>query len=144
MKKLYIVLIIVIAVIAIGASYLLKMYNKVTPDTKDLKADITVDVNKMTSDFKADTGKARKMYDNKIVLLTGTIDKIEKDQSGHANVFFVANGINVQCTMDTAKSASEGIAEKMAVKLKTQYSGYEPADIDPMPIIKFKKCVTEK
>lgn len=144
MKKLYVILIVVIGAVVAGAFIGIKMYNKVPVSTTDLKADLSIDVAKITADFKADTSKARRTYQNKIIVLSGTVDKIEKDQLGHMNLFFVANDVNIQCTMDTTKNASEGVADKKPVKLKCQYSGYEPADIDPMPIIKFKECVVEK
>jgi hypothetical protein len=145
MKKLYIILILVVAAILVAVVVGIKMYNKENPNTKDLRVDKSVSVDKITSDFKTDSAKARKTYgsDVKVIDLKGVISKTETDHSGQIHVFFKANDVTVHCLMqkDNTGAASK-LKENQEVKLKGKYNGYIVDDIDGAQL-QLNDCIIE-
>ncbi len=146
MKKRYVVLIILALAAIIGLIIGLRLYYKQPANTADLKANATVSIDKITSDFKTDSAMARKKYNNDVIMMTGTVDKTEKDQAGHIYVDFVANNVKVQCLVqDDAKSDCENIKSGQGVNLKGKFTGYTFDDmIDPQPQLQFNDCIIIK
>ncbi len=146
MKRIYIALIILVVAIAAAASIGFYMYYKKPASTADMKTNASVSIDKLTSDFKTDSSKARKKYNNDVILMTGSIDKTEKDQSGHIYIDFVSNNVKVQCLVqDDAKADAEALKEKQNVQLKGKFTGYTFDEIiDPQPQLQFRDCIVVK
>ena len=146
MKRFYVVLIVLIIAILVGVSIGFYLYNKKPVGTEDLKANAKISIDKITSDFKADSAKARKRYNNDVIQMTGVIDKTEKDQSGHIYIDFVSNNVKVQCLVqDNARNDAENLKEKQTVVLKGKYTGYTFDEIiDPQPQLQFRDCIIVK
>lgn len=145
MKKVYIILTVVVAAIIVVITILLRMYSKENPNTRNLKPDVTADVAKITADFKADTSKARKTYNNKVIEFNGPVDKTEHDRFGHTFVYFTANDINLQCLIQKDDSAAAAaIKPKDNLKLRGKYDGMIQDEIDPQPMLKFRDCIIVK
>jgi len=147
MKKIYIILTVLVVAIVIGVMVGLRMYNKENPNTRDLKANVKVEIPQMAADFKADTAKARKKYDNKTISMHGTIEKIEKDHYGHTYFWFSANDVKIQCLMQSDDSVNvAAVHEKQEVKIKGQYKGFMQGDdpVDPQAQLQFSDCIIEK
>ena len=146
MKKIYVVLIILALAGVVGLIIGLRLYYKEPANTADLKANATVSIDKITSDFKTDSAKARKKYNNDVVMMTGIVDKTEKDQAGHIYVDFVANNVKVQCLIqDDAKADCENIKSAERVNLKGKFTGYTFDEmIDPQPQLQFNDCIIVK
>ena len=146
MKRLDIVLII-LAVAVIAAAFIgLRLYYKTPPNTADLRANTTVSIDKITSDFKKDSSKARKRYNNDVIVMTGVVSKIENDQAGHTYIDFEANNVKVQCLVqDDAKADAQNIKANQIVKLKGKFTGYTYDEIiDPEPQLQFRDCIIVK
>jgi len=144
MKRVYLILIFLVVAIAIGGFIGLKMYKKAPSNTSDLKTDLTVDISKITSDFKADTSKARRKYDSKVIVLKGIVSKTETDQTGHRYIYFTANDVKIQCLMqDDNKVAAADVKDNEEVAIKGQYTGYIQDDIDPQPMLQLRDCVIQ-
>ncbi len=146
MKRLYFVLIILAVAVIVAAAVGLKLYYKAPPNTADLRANATVSIDKITSDFKKDSSKARRKYNNDVIAMTGTVDKTEKDQAGHIYIDFVANNVKVQCLVqDDAKAEVQSVKEKQDIKLKGKFTGYTFDEmIDPQPQLQFTDCIIVK
>ena len=146
MKKFYVVLIILALAVIVGVSIGFRLYYKKPANTEDLKANASVSVDKITSDFKTDSAKARKKYNNDVIDMSGTIDKTEKDQAGHIYVDFVANNVKVQCLIeDDAKADAEGVKAAQTINLKGKFTGYTFDEmIDPQPQLQFRDCIIVK
>jgi len=145
-KKNYVILIILALAILIGGTICYRLYYKTPPNTADLKANATVSIDKITSDFKSDSAKARKKYNNDVIAMSGTVDKTEKDQAGHIYIDFVANNVKVQCLVeDDAKGDAESIKAGQNVNLKGKFTGYTFDEmIDPQPQLQFRDCIIVK
>jgi|GEM_PF-6420729 len=146
MKRLYFVLIILAAAIIVAAAVGLKLYYKAPANTADLKANASVSIDKITSDFIKDSSKARKRYNNDVIEMGGTVDKTEKDQAGHIYIDFVANNVKVQCLVqDDAKADAQNVKEKQNIQLKGKFTGYTFDEmIDPQPQLQFTDCIIVK
>lgn len=146
MKKIYVVLIILALAAIIGLIIGLRLYYKQPANTADLKANATVSIEKITSDFKTDSAKARKRYNNDVIMMTGIVDKTEKDQAGHVYIDFVANNVKVQCLVeDDAKADAESIKAAQRINLKGKFIGYTFDEmIDPQPQLQFGDCIIIK
>ena len=143
MKRIYIVLILLVVAGVVALIVGLRMYYKQNANTADLKANVLVTVEKLTADFKTDSAKARKKYNNDIIEMTGTVDKTEKDPSGHVYLDFTANNTKVQCMAQTDANADlEKVKAGQAVKLKGKFTGYTFDEmIDPQPQLQFRDCI---
>lgn len=146
MKRLYIVLIILAIAAIVGVGVGINLYNKKPADTNNLKANKKVDITKMTADFKTDSSKARKRYNNDVIEMSGTVSNIEKDQQGHVYIDFVANDVKVQCMLqDNAKADAGTVKQNDNIRLKGKYTGYSFDEIvDPQPQLQFRDCIIIK
>jgi len=146
MRKIYIVLIILAFAGIVGVTIGMRLYYKQPANTADLKANASVSIDQITSDFTRDSAKARKKYNNDVIMMTGMVEKTEKDQAGHIYVDFVANNVKVQCLVqDDAKSDCENIKSGQRVNLKGKFTGYTFDEmIDPQPQLQFRDCIIIK
>ncbi len=75
MKK-YLLLIIVLVVV-IGGATAYYMYNKKSASIEDLKTDLSVDASALVSAFEEDENAANADYLEKVIEVSGTVDKSE-------------------------------------------------------------------
>jgi Na+-transporting NADH:ubiquinone oxidoreductase subunit NqrC len=148
MKKLYIILIVVVAAILVGVVIALKLYNKETPQTQNLKTDKSVSVEKITSDFQKDSAKARKTYNNdiRVIDLKGKITRVVPDASGQVHIYFKANHVNIDCLMqkDNTPGASQ-LKENQDINIKGKYNGYIFDEmIDSVAQLQLNDCIIQK
>ena len=71
------IILIVIAVIAIGGLIGAYLYFKQTPDVVQSKPDVAVNVKELIAAFEQDTAAAHKKYIDKVVEVTGTVKSID-------------------------------------------------------------------
>ena len=103
MKSKIIKVIVVIAVIAIG--YAASMWFMPHQNVQGSKAFKTIDATALVNEFLADKNKANDLYldtegESKVLIITGTIAEISKDQLGQQVVLLknTADKMGVSCT----------------------------------------------
>jgi hypothetical protein len=120
MKKLLLALIILIGV-AVGVG--IYFFNKKVPGLENTKADYEISADELFDAFNEDETEALRKYENKVIAVSGKVDRIKLD-SGRANVILhaenaMAGGIN--CSF---KEALKGIEKGDQVTIKGRCQGF--------------------
>ena len=103
--KTWIKIILGLFVIGIIASVLVYVfvYNKSHPDYEKMKPDYTLSASDLYNSFKANTSESETKYNGKMVAVTGTLTKVESNDSMVIVVFVFNRGIlgdeGIRCTM---------------------------------------------
>ncbi|MFL5742625.1 MAG: OB-fold protein [Flavisolibacter sp.] len=118
------ILIIVVLVIGLAAWYGYKLYSDKNPDLKNSDPDFTLDAAALIQAFNKDSAAASKQYINKIVLVKGTISKL--DTSGVVALGTAGEMSTVECNMDKRhKEDLAAIKEGSDVSVKGRCTGFK-------------------
>ncbi len=121
MKKILITL-IVLAII--GASYGYYMYNKPVESLEDKEADVTISADQLIADYEADEKTANEKYLGKVVVVSGKITDITNEEGKKKVNLETSNPISVViCEMEENKKTNNLKAGDM-IKVKGMCSGY--------------------
>ncbi|MBK9982930.1 MAG: hypothetical protein IPP15_11005 [Saprospiraceae bacterium] len=121
MKKILITL-IVLAVI--GASYGYYMYNKPVESLENKDADVTISADQLIADYESDEKTANEKYLGKVVVVSGKIAEITNEEGKKKVNLETSNPISaVICEMEENKKTEKLKAGDM-VKVKGMCSGY--------------------
>lgn len=71
------IILIAVLVIAVGAWYGYKLYDKKTPDIVNKKPDVVITATDLLEAFNKDTAAARRQFVDKIVEVTGNVKRID-------------------------------------------------------------------
>lgn len=121
MKKILITL-IVLAVI--GASYGYYMYNKPVESLENKEANVTISADQLIADYEADEKNANDKYLGKVVMVSGKIAEITNEEGKKKVNLETSNPISaVICEMEESKKTEKLKAGDM-IKVKGMCSGY--------------------
>jgi tRNA_anti-like len=121
MKKILITL-IVLAVI--GASYGYYMYNKPLESLENKEADVTISADQLIADYEADEKTANEKYLGKVVVVSGKIAEITNEEGKKKVNLETSNPISaVICEMEENKK-TENLKAGDMIKVKGMCSGY--------------------
>jgi hypothetical protein len=112
--------------ILLAAAYGFYLYQKPVGDLVDVPADIHIAPSRLLADFTADEAASNARYLDRIVELTGTIDRLEKGRDALAVYLDADDPMGyVSCSMDArVLPASHGLAEGKTVTLKGKCTGW--------------------
>lgn len=91
-----------LAVIAIGALYIWREYNRTVHSLYDVKPDYLVNATALINEFVTDETTANEKYQNKILSVKGTVKKV--DSAGAADIVVLgdtADMSSVRCLLDS-------------------------------------------
>jgi hypothetical protein len=77
MKRRTIIILIVLAVIAVAAYFVLEAVNEKTADVADDKADVVINATDLIAAFDKDTASASRMYVDKLLDVTGRVMSVD-------------------------------------------------------------------
>lgn len=121
MKKYWkIILLVVIVVGAAVAWYGSKEYNRKPKGAGEMKAEFEMTAADLTTAFGADEAGSNTKYNDKPMLISGTVRTVEKDDKGVVTVTLVGDGdmSNVICTMGAEETEAANLKEGDAVKIQ--------------------------
>lgn len=127
-KTKKIILIIITAIIVLIAITGYMMWNKPHKDIKDAGG-IKITAVDLYNSFITDSAKAKTIYTNKVVEVSGEITKITLNQQGQQIILLktAADGAYINCTMEE-KADGHTVGEN--IMIKGICSGYISGDID--------------
>jgi hypothetical protein len=114
----------ILAAIFLGAGlWVYNEYNRGPVSVKNLQADFEVSANQLLEEFDADESKANEKYLDKVVLVTGVILEVEKEEA--VNVIMETNDPlkRIICEMQDIEQV-EDIQLGDEVKIKAKCSGF--------------------
>lgn len=110
------------------------VYNKPHLDVAHAKADFTLSAEQLYTEFKQDKDKTGTQYNGKVLLINGSLTKVEEADSVHTAIFVFEQGMfgdqGVRCSLlpdqfDKAKSLPAGTS----VALKGYCTGFNDTDV---------------
>lgn len=109
MKKKKVFILVILALVLAGISYAWMKYNEGPLNIHQAKG-IAVSSEELYSTFRKDSVTANKIYNNKIVLVTGKIVTIKKNNDQQQVILLNSNedGAYVNCTMEETSGVKEG------------------------------------
>ena len=122
MKKFYIILVLIVAVIAAGIIYVSWQYTRTNKNVAAESPDFSLTPEALISEVKADRSAAIKKYTDKIISLNGQVGEKENN-----DIFFEKDGISIQCEMKKEDAGS--IKPNDNVKVKAKFVGVIDDDI---------------
>jgi tRNA_anti-like len=95
----------ILLVLAIGAWYGFREYNRTNPDLSKVKADIQIAATDIIKEYEQNDSIADKKYLGKVVEVTGNIKKVEKAEGGYFTVVLgdATSLSSVRCAIDTTR-----------------------------------------
>lgn len=127
-KTKKIILITVVAIIVIAAITGYMMWNKPHKDVKDADA-VKITAVELYNIFIIDSSKAKSSYTDKVVLVSGEVNKVSLNQQSQQIVLIKTSvtGAFINCTMERK---AEGIKIGDNIIIKGICSGYISGDAD--------------
>lgn len=122
----FLLLLAIILVAALTAGYLL--WNKPHKNVQDA-ASVEVTAPALYKLFVADSLKAKNLYADKIILVSGRVEKISVNQQSQ-NIILLHTGVEggyINCTME---GKNEAVKEQDSISIKGICSGYISGDAD--------------
>ena len=118
-----------VILVSISAILYFLFYNKSHIDIKDAEGE-KIAAAALYQAFLRDTATANKLYTNKIVEVTGVIEKVSHNQQKEQIVLLNSGnkeGGNINCTMEVSDS---DLKEKSTICIKGICNGYMGGEID--------------
>jgi hypothetical protein len=134
--KTWIKIVLAIAVVGIIAAFLVFKFvvNKPHPDYEQLSPDFTLSAQELYNSFKNHKDASSKLYNGKVVLIDGTLTRVEAKDSLVIVVFAFSQGIfgdeGIRCTM-IKKLNDEGkkLIPSGSAKIKGYCTGFNDTDV---------------
>jgi hypothetical protein len=119
MKK---ALLVLLALGAIGAGIGFYMFNKPLTSTQSMKTDYNLQSDALLTAFEENEDEANAKYLDKVIEMTGTIDKVEiKDEK---TSIYIATDNPLSSVIFQLEQPSEGLSKGQVVTLKGICTGY--------------------
>jgi len=134
--KLWIKIILGLAVAGIGAALLIYHFviNKPHPDFEKIKPDYSLNAGVFYNEFKTSKENAHKLYNGKVIEITGKLARVESADTLTIAVFIFNQGTfgdeGIRCTMskkfnpETKKLKPDGI-----IRIKGYCTGFNETDV---------------
>ena len=135
-------LLIILLVTGIAVWYAYTEYNRSSPNLKEAKADYSVTVPALLSAFEQDSAAANKQYTGKIIAVSGTVKKLERE-SNPVIVFLgdAAKMSSVQCSMDSTDAEQyKSLQNGATATLKGMVTGFRTDPLFGTDVI-LNRCV---
>jgi hypothetical protein len=134
--KLWIKIMLGLALVGITAAFLIYHFviNKPHPDYEKIKPEYTLDAGAFYNEFKTSKENASKLYNGKVIEITGKLSRMENVDTLTIAVFVFSQGMfgdeGIRCTM--SKKFSEE-AKKLKpdgiIRIKGYCSGFGDSDV---------------
>ena len=105
---------LIVIVIALVGMYIYKEYNRKHEDTAELKTNYTVSAADIIKDFETAQESAAKKYNDKIIMTSGFIKDILKDDRGFYLIMLgdTTSMSSVKCSMDSLHNSEAATLQK--------------------------------
>jgi hypothetical protein len=146
MKRFKIILMGLLVTGVIAGLYGYNEYNRVNEDLETLKPDASLSAGELIKAFEANEKNAMASLLGKIVLVSGVINTIEKDEMGYTTVVlgFENSTSSVRCSMDTLHTAKKVLPKNgELIKLKGVCTGFNADDLLGSDVV-LNRCIIEK
>lgn len=141
LKKILIAGVVIVALV--GAYIWFFQFNKPHKDIEEAKADYTLEIEEIVNEFEVQFDSSITKYNGKVVEISGTMDRIEPNDSISSIVFKVGDNYEVYCEVYPKYNAE---ALKMVPNTKTTIKGFfsgaekPDTDFDIAGVLRLKKC----
>lgn len=142
----YIVLPILL-IIAAGALYIYKEYNRTQKDTSKLKPDYSVTASNLINEFESDEQSSNKKYWDKVIEVEGVTKELVKDEKGFYTVILgdPATMSSIRCSIDSSHNKEiTSIITGKKIKLKGICSGFNADELLGSDVILVRSVVGSK
>lgn len=114
-----------LAILVVGGAFIAyRMYNKETPSASDRSADVTVDAVALFTAFSQDEMAAGKLYNDKVLQVTGTVREVSNDPNGPVNVLLETEDALGAVVCEFAADQAPAWKKSMTVTVKGFCAGY--------------------
>lgn len=114
-----------------------RLYNKPHRNIAKEKADFIVEAAGFYQEFEQDQDLAHDRYDNRVIEINGTLQKISRTADGKAMLLLGDSGGYINCEMHEDYDALQGkVKDGQPVSLKGLYIGYD----DLLGEVQLKEC----
>ena len=148
MKKIRLILMVLLVLLAIGAGALLfwnKVINRDKTDAAKVEAAKSFTALDFMAQVKGDADKPHTKYIDTTFEIDGNIDHVSAGDKGHADIFFSNGDASMQCSfLDGYSKQVSGLKKGDHVRLKGRYVGTESDITSGGVLIQFSNCVIEK
>ena len=134
--KLWIKILMGLALAGLSAAFLIYHFiiNKPQPDFEKIKPDYSLDAGTFYKEFKTSKQNAQKLYNGKVIVITGKLSRVESSDSLTIAVFVFNQGMfgdeGIRCTIlkkfipDAKKLKPDGIT-----RIKGYCTGFNDSDV---------------
>ena len=129
LKNKKIIFLNILLIVFISAFIGIKMWNEPHKNVKDANA-ISVEATELYNFFVRDSAGAKKLYENKVLIISGIVKQVSKNQ-GNQNIIFLKtdnNNGSINCTME--EKINNNLQQGKQVILKGICSGYISGDVE--------------
>lgn len=126
------VLLLLLVIIAAGAFYGYKEFNRKQKDTADLKPDFSIPATGLIKEFEVNEKIVTPKYIGKVINVEGNVKDVIKDDKGFYTIVLgdTASMSAVRCSIDSIHAGdAAGINKGMFVAVKGICSGYNPDEM---------------
>lgn len=137
MKKKHLFIALAVIIFCYGLYVVYAMYNKPHQNIAATPADYQLTVNEIFREFSADETQATLKFSDKVIALSGSVNKVQAHEDGPSYVLLTGNGAVVNCEIshENSMEISDGnIGEQLT--MKGLFVGYD----DLLGEIQLKKC----
>jgi hypothetical protein len=134
--KMWVKILLGLALLGVVALFLIYkfVYNKQHPDYENIEADFSVTAQDFYQEYKTNKEAASARYNGKVIMITGSLNKVEVVDTLVTVVFVFAQGDfgdeGVRCTMlPKYNDAGSKLQPDGEVKLKGYCTGYNETDV---------------
>lgn len=134
MKKSVIVLLIFVLLLGAASYVYFFVYNKEHPEYAKLEPDFTLEARALYDEFSANSEQSSKKYNGKMILITGTPDRIEQVDSLVIAVFAFNEGMfgaeGMRCTfLPGVAQGINGLDDLQDKQIKGYCTGFNDIDV---------------
>jgi hypothetical protein len=116
-----------LVVIAGVAFYIYKEYNRRVSDTATLKPDFSLAATDLVKEFESNDSLAGRKYMDKVLLVNGSVKKLEKDEAGFFTVILgdSTSTSSVRCSVDSLHTEEmQSLRQWQSIQLKGVCTGF--------------------
>ncbi|MBL0145997.1 MAG: hypothetical protein IPP48_09710 [Chitinophagaceae bacterium] len=147
-KTITIILSVIAILIAAGAFYGYKEYNRKQKDISDLSAHFTLNSNVLITDFTKDEKASNLKYLDKVIAVDGILKAIDKDDKGNFTLVIgdTASTSSVRCSMDSIHNTeATNVKEGSFINVKGVCTGYTADELGlGSDVILNRSCIIKK
>jgi len=140
-------LLLLFLVIASGAFYVYREYNRTHKDTTKLRPDYTLPATSLIREFETNETVSNKKYWDKVLRVEGTVKEVIRDEKGFYSIVLgdTSELSSVRCSVDSLHHAEAGVLQKgMSVAIKGICSGFNADELLGSDVILVRSVVDTK